>query len=279
MLARRVLSSILLAFCAQLALMPWVTPAIAEQSSVFSWPEINLRIGGTVGFRPKYEGSKSLTVFGLPLIVPAPDRGSLVHRLRRRIHVEGPDHVQLKLFMTDSFEFGPVVGYRPDREASDGKLLGGLGTLDGGFVAGAFGRARWHFFYGDVAVARQLTGDNDGTEVRFGAGAEVPFGDRSLFGFRLGATYADDKYMDATFGITPAQSLTSTAGLPAFDPQAGLKDINVKVLARFQLTERFSVQPTFRYSRLLYDAERSPLVESVDQFQGTLRFTYRLKLP
>ena len=72
------------------------------------------------------------------------------------------------------------------------------------------------------------------------------------------ATYADDKYTDAYFGVTAADSVAS--GLAPFTANAGMRDVGVwgAVIVSFSL--KWHVGATVYYSQILGDAKDSPIV-------------------
>ena len=94
----------------------------------------------------------------------------------------------------------------------------------------------------------------------------------------VGASYADQDYMDAYFSVTPAQSAVSSAGLPAYDADAGIKDVFFGVTTDVPLTRDWSLKLSGRYSRLVGDAADSPVVENENQFYGGLGLTYSFDL-
>lgn len=85
--------------------------------------------------------------------------------------------------------------------------------------------------------------------------------------------------MQTYFGVTPGQATTSKAGLAAYSPDAGIKDVYVEVGGEIALGERWLLKPGGRYGRLLGDAADSPIVESENQFSGVLGMGYRFSLP
>ena len=86
---------------------------------------------------------------------------------------------------------------------------------------------------------------------------------------------ASDDYMDTYFGVTAAEAATS--GLPAFDPDGGVKGVGVEAEARYALTRHWAIRGKAGYERLLGDAADSPISRagSRDQFNAALGLTYR----
>jgi len=228
--------------------------------------------GGVVVISPKYEGSKSHRVIGIPYIFPSFNEAS------NMVAIRGADDVRLRLINHGAFVAGPLLGYKFDREASDGRKLRGWGDVDGGLVLGAFAGYRllpWLTF--DLSYHRTVTGDVDGGQLRFGLEYEAPVSDRLTLLARVGATYADDDYMAGYFGVTTAQAAASAAfaNLPQYDAGAGFKDVHVGVGARIQIDPRWALMIGSRYGRLVGDAADSPVIETKDQLSGFANLTFK----
>ena len=261
------------------ALLLAISASDAAADSARFWQGMTFQAGGAVRVMPLYEGANQYRVVGLPLLLPVPDRSGLAATVRRRVEVKSPDNVRIKMIASDWVEAGPVVGYAFGREEEDDSRLAGLGDLDGGPVAGAFLALGRDYLRADVSFHKQIAGDVEGFQIKFGAGGELPITEGSLIGARIGATYADTGFMNSYFGVSAAQAMNSGAGLRSFAAGGGIKDINVEVYARLGIGRNWSLRPTLRYARLLHDAERSPLVETPHQLSGGLALTYRFQLP
>jgi len=96
---------------------------------------------------------------------------------------------------------------------------------------------------------------------------------------RVGTTFAGDDYMQTYFGVTPAQSRNSKAGLPAYTPDAGIKDVFFELGGTMDLSDRWLLKAGGRYGRLLGDAADSPVVATENQLSGVLGLGYRFNLP
>ncbi len=81
-----------------------------------------------------------------------------------------------------------------------------------------------------------------------------------FFGVSLNASlkYADSKYMQSYFGVTPAQSAAS--GLKAYQPGAGFAAAKVGLTAGTPLSRQIFVFSNLSLQRLLGDAANSPIV-------------------
>ena len=233
------------------------------------WAIEGVKVGGVLVVMPKYEGSDEYEVLGLPYILPTFAGGP---GWFSRIDARGVDDVRFNLIERDGFVAGPLGGYSFGREEDDGDLLDGLGDIDGGAVVGGF----FGYRFGPVlfdASYHQFFDDSEGYQIRFGAEVERHVSERVKLTGRIGATYADENYMQTYFGITGDQSVDS--GLDSHDADAGFKDMHVQLGINADLDDRWSAKATVRYSHLLGDAGDSPVVESEDQFMGLVGLSYK----
>ncbi|MGI9386445.1 MAG: MipA/OmpV family protein [Methyloligellaceae bacterium] len=246
----------------------WV-PAVAKAEGVADGSFVSkLAVGGAVLVKPKYEGSDEFDVYGIPYAV-------VLGNGLRRFSFEGIDDVRYALYRNNGFEVGPTIGYWFDREESDSATLNGLGDIDGAFVAGGYAKYDFGGFFADVSFHHGFNGDDPGYLIKTGIGSKSRISERVKLKARAGITFASEDYMDTYFGVTAAQSAASGV-LPAFNPDSGIKDVHVSLGATIGLTDRWYLVASGEYSRLVGDAEDSPVVESEDQFTGLIGLTYRL---
>jgi outer membrane scaffolding protein for murein synthesis (MipA/OmpV family) len=248
-----------------------LVPAGEAAATDFHSEAINLQVGGMVVVAPEYEGSDDYEVVGFPFVAPAGlgNGGGLVQ-------FRGPDDLRFRVLHFGGFEAGPLVGWRFDRDEDDGDRLRGLGDVDGGFVVGGFAAYRLGTFKPFVSYHHQVSGDDTGGLTRFGVEARVEPAPRFVVTGTVGATYADDDYMQSFFGVTPDQSAASASGLGVYDADAGIKDVYIGLSTDVPLSEDWTLKLMGRYARLTGDAADSPIVESEDQLSGGVGFTYKL---
>lgn len=259
------LTSISRVFLAAAAGAALVTPAAA--TDLFGSGPLDLQAGGMVIVAPKYQGSKDFEVLGVPLVAPA---GSGEFGF---IQFRGPEDIRLRVINTNGFEAGPLTGWRFDRDENDSSTLAGLGDVDGGLVVGGYAAYQFGLFMPFVSYSHQVTGDDTGGLLRFGAEAPVTvIGGVKMIG-QIGATWADDDYMDAYFSVR-----TATPLLPVYDAESGIKDIYIGLNADVPLSDRWNLKVMGQYTRLVGDAADSPIVESENQFFGGLGLTYKFTI-
>ena len=236
------------------------------------WSITGLKVGGILVIKPTYEGSDEYEAVGFPYIFPTFSGGP---GFFSRIEARALDDVRFKLIDRDGFVAGPLIGYNLGRDEDDGDRLDGLGDVDGGFVAGGFAGYRLGAVLLDVSLHNTF-GDDEGYQIRLGAEVERPVSQRMTLTGRIGATYADDDYMQSYFGVSGPQAISS--GLSEFDADAGFKDVHVELGLKADLDERWTARASVRYSRLIGDAADSPIVESEDQLMGLIGLSYKFDM-
>ena len=252
-------------------LLIFVAPTANAQDGVGT-TTYSVGVGGSVGIRPKYEGSKEYEAYGFPLILP---KFGGDNAFAGRVKFRGIDDVRIRAFDWSGFEVGPLAGYVFGRDEDDGDLLRGLGDVDDGLVLGGYAGYRVGIVMLDVSYHQIVSGDDDGYFIRLGGEVEgfVAPGIKAVA--RVGTTFADDNYMTSYFGVNAIQSINSAAGLPVYDADAGLKDVHFGLAGVFDLTDRWKLRAGGRYARLLNDAADSPVIETKDQFSAIVGLSYR----
>jgi outer membrane protein len=235
------------------------------------WMPDAWQAGGFVGVAPKYEGSNDYEAIGFPIVAPA----SLGGGEDGFVQFKGPDDLRFRVIRRGGFEAGPLAGWRFDREQDDAKRLRGLGDVDGGLVLGGYVGYRLGSLMPFLSYHQGVGGDDTGAIFRFGSEFRTHILGGVLATATVGATYADDDYTDAYFGVTPRQSVNSLAGLPTYDGDAGVKDVYFGFSTDIPVGERWSLKLSTRYSHLVGDAADSPIVEEESQFFGGAGVTYR----
>lgn len=239
-----------------------------------------MTLGAAVVVQPKYEGSDEHEAIPIPIVIPkfsepVDEEPSTYSQIRKRVNFRGLDDIRIRVLGGERFQVGAVTGYITKRDQDDGRLLRGLGDIDGGLVAGAYSAFRVGAFTLDAAILEKVTGDDAGPEYRFGVETIHQVNERTQIGVRIGTTIASQDFMQTYFGVTPVQSRNSRAGLPVFTPDAGVKDVFIAVGGSLGLGERWLLKGGARYGRLLGDAADSPIVETENQLSGTVGLGYR----
>jgi outer membrane scaffolding protein for murein synthesis (MipA/OmpV family) len=121
-----------------------------------------------------------------------------------------------------------------------------------------------------------VTGDDTGGLLRFGAEAPVTIISGVRMIGQIGATWADQDFMDAFFSVDVMQAKYS--GLNQYDADSSVKDVYIGLSADVPLSQLWSLRLTGQYSRLIGDAADSPIVETENQLFGGLGLTYQFTI-
>jgi outer membrane protein len=243
------------------------SPAAAQGSDLYGLTGPSWQVGGAVFVSPKFEGSKSYEAFAFPFVAPAGVG------LDGAVQVKGPDNVQFRLLQLYGFEAGPLLGYRFGRDAGDSIRLRGSEDIDGGLVAGGYAGYRAGPLFFSASYHHQVTGDDTGGLVRLSVEHTARLNARTKVTASVGTAYASQDYMTSFFGVSAPHAIA--AGLPRYAPDAGFKDVSAGLTAAIDLTERWTLLLTGRYTHLVGDAADSPIVETESQFFGGVGLSYK----
>ena len=228
------------------------TPAAAQRV-------VTLGIGAQT--YPQYPGADTYGIAPLPIIgLRRPDDPIAFS--------SGDDSAGLALLRYDSvINFGPVVHLQNKRQEEDvGAAVGDVPfTVEvGGFVSINPSRN-----FRLRAELRRGVGGHDGWVGS--AGADIIFRDDRNYIFAIGprVRWADNRYNDAYFGVTPA--VAAATGLATLDLDGGIYAVGGVANLTYRLGRNWGVQGYAGYDRLVRDAADSPIVRnfgSRDQFSG-----------
>ena len=170
---------------------------------------------------------------------------------------------------------GPVLQFRRERDDADSDRVDRMEKVDHAFEAGAFlGLAKNRWLVNLTAVT-DVSDEHDGTLVELAAAYKVLANEQVDLTFGLGATYADEDYMQTYFGVSPADNARS--GLPVYNADSGVKDVGANLAVQYKFSSAWGALGAVRYNRLLGEAEDSPVVDnegSENQFFFSLAAVY-----
>lgn len=192
----------------------------------------------------------------------------------------------------NGFEYGSgrTVGYRtglglrgsvryiPHRNSSNYDQINGLDNIPWTFEAGlglGYEQRNYRVFadvrYGIIG-SNAWVGDIGADAITYPIdGLTLTAGPRLNFG--------DDRFTNTYFGISPEESARN-GNLPAYDAKGGLIGGGIVLGARYLLNERWGVEGSASWDRLLNDAADSPITEqgSADQYRVGISVTRRISL-
>lgn len=220
------------------------------------WPDalevdgLTFRAGIGTGLIPDYVGSGD---YGLR-IVPL-----LEVRYGERLRIDG-GLLTYAAIKRGNFEAGPLLNLAFGRSDSRNRILRGIRDIDTVFETGAFARYRTRGGLASLQF-RQALGDGLGQSVRLTAGHGIYQNGEFAAIAAVRARWLSNKGMQRHFGITAEDSAMSEFGLPAFDANSGVSDVNLNLIGSFQISDRARFLALASVGHLFGDAADSPLVE------------------
>ena len=179
---------------------------------------------------------------------------------------------------SDTWQFGPLVQYRLERDGVDERQVDSLKKVDDAVEAGAFVGFKTGPWAAELAFAGDVSDEHDGYLVYLKGSYEIPVNDRFALDIGAYTTYADSDYMETYFSVDNKNRGTST--LPNFDASDGFKDAGLSLTGIYQFNPSWGMVGAVSWTRMLGDAEDSPLVDGdngvgdENQFGGVLAVTY-----
>lgn len=229
-------------------------------------PDLLLGLGAMA--KPVYEGSDDATISILPFVALNDFYGFNFR----------PVQLSYNLIDTDSddgtwsLRAGPAVSLATGRDQDDDGDLRGLGDVDTGIMTGGFAEARFGPATLGIDAAQEVADGHGGTLLGISLGARMPLNKKLVFLPKVSGTWASDDYMQSFFGVTAAQSTTSS--YTAFDANAGFKDVGAEATLRHSLSPTWSLTWSVSYTRLVGDAADSPIIKGPggtrDQVSGRI---------
>ena len=237
-----------------------VKPGLDGVQSAPAVPQWSLGIGAA--YVPRYEGSNEHRMTGLPVIA-----------YRNGRFAAGVGGLSYNLSSASTFEFGPTLSYAVGRDESDADRLRGLGDIKGGAELGAF--ARWHISSWSLHanLKRGVGNGPEGTQLQLGIGHSTRLGSADRLQLGASLDWADDKYTQAYFGVTPTQSAAS--GLSAYSAAAGIKSYGVNAVWTHTFTPAWFSTVGVHAKRLAGDAANSPITEQRNVIGASAGIGYR----
>lgn len=230
------------------------TPALTDPAPAKGWI---VSIGGSLQLGPKYDGANGAGPSFMPSIT-----------WRRVGEAEGfsapDDSFDYALYENDRFSFGLAANWKAGRYSSSERRLFGMRdvpwTVEGGVFAEFWpilDRLRTR-----VEVRQGFHGHH-GVVADFSADWVEKIGRFTLSGGpRLALGNAS--YMRRNFGVTQSESLAN-GFLAPYRPAGGAKSVGAAAALEYKWSESWATTVFARYDRLIDEAARSPLVQTVGQ--------------
>ncbi|WGF88586.1 MipA/OmpV family protein [Marinivivus vitaminiproducens] len=223
-------------------------------------------IGAGGGIAPEYEGSEDYDL--VPYAMIRVERGPYWAALT------GPE-LKANVLPDETFEFGPLVRYRGERDDVSNDAVDALEDVDAAVEVGGFAAIDHDGWLAEASVVQDVGGGHEGLLAELEAGYRFTVSEAFSLTALASTGYASGGYMSAYFGVDNDDSVRS--GLDAYDADAGFKDVGLSLRARYAFSEAWALTGVASYKRLLGDAADSPVVDdegSENQVTGIVGLSY-----
>lgn len=216
-----------------------------------------ITLGGSFEMGPKYDGANSAGPSFMPSIS--------WRRAGEEAGFSAPDDgLDYALYETDRFSVGVVGSYRAGRYASSNGKLFGLRDVRWSLEAGAFAE---YWVIPDrlrtrVEVRQGFNGHH-GVVADFSADWVERFGSFT-FGIGPRLSLASAPFMRRQFGVLPYEAALNGVVTP-YKPGGGVKSVGLASSLEYAWSPSFSTTLFARYDRLVGEAAKSPLVDTIGQ--------------
>lgn len=223
-----------------------------------------LQLGAGAKLQPKYPGADSYILSPFPIITVT------------RLYFPGLGQVVDGRETVRGFSVFPSFDFIGERSASDSSDLTGTGRVDWALELGLGVAYRYDWLRGFVN-ARQGFNGHSGQVVDFGLEVIVKPIERLELIFGPRGSWASNDYMDAYFGVTPAEAAAAGSVLTAYNADSGFKTAGLAARVSYALTQMVTLHAQGSWDRFIGNAEDSPIVArgDVDQFSLGAGLSYR----
>lgn len=235
---------------------------------------VSFTLGAGAGIAPDYEGSDDYEAVPLWNL----RAGNLYHP-ETYVQLIGP-RLWSNFLPDDHWRLGLAGQFIKERDDVENDQVDDLKSVDASVMLGLI--AGYDFLATlqkdlvlEVEGRQDVANDNGflGTiRGRYGS----LFAERWRFDALVATTWASEDYMSSYFGIDAGDAARS--GLDRFSADDGFKDVSIAGSLTYRFLERWSVTGLANYTRLIEDAEDSPVVDDAgdeNQFFAGALINYR----
>ncbi|GEM_PF-439847 len=176
---------------------------------------------------------------------------------------ENAGRLSLNLITRDSSEnwtFGPLLQYRLKRDDDvDNQQVKRMKEVDAATELGVFVGYDTGPWSAEVSFAGDVSDEHDGYLVYLKGGYDLMQTEKVLVTLGVDTTWADSSYMETYFGVDNKN--VGSSGLPFYKPDSGFKDVTLSLTGVYHFNKTWGAAANASYTRMLNDAEDSPLVE------------------
>ena len=233
-------------------------------------------LGLGIALRPDYEGSENYEAGIAPFGRYNMESGRYIslggtsgseHAARLKMNI---------LTRETAWEVGPVVQYRFKRGGNvENNKVSHMQTVPNEQEAGGFVGWRAGHLSLTMTGVYDISGESNGSLFYFNGLYRMPMSDRFEMAVGAQTTWASNDYMETYFGVSGPNAANS--GLPRYSADSGIKDAGVSLIGHYKFTKTWGILGNVNYTRMLNDAEDSPLVKNVgdeNQYTAVVAVTY-----
>ena len=234
-----------------------------------------ISVGAGVISAPKYPGADTYRLRAIPVISLSFGRFFVVGGDPGGGGGGGGGGLGMNIVRDPAWRLGVALapGFGRARRESDHPSLAGLGDIDRATRAVAFAGYTRGWLSANLRVATDIEGEDQGTLATFDLSARYRATPELSFSAGPGITWADDDYMMTFFGVSGEQAARSS--LPAYEAKGGVHALRFGVGASYRFDRRWSVGGRVSTSRLVGDAEDSPITRSRNPHGAAVFASYR----
>jgi len=253
------------------------SPAGAQQPGgvAFQIPEVHYFVGVGAGVIPDYVGSDDYTAAIAPMFFV---KFGDTDRYARLLATE----FTVNLIDSEEWILGPILYYRFGRNDVEDPVVDRMDDIDGAVELGLFGGWTWideadsrHRFNALLEVLQDVSGTHGGCVTALSVRYWQPVARPLVLTLGVSGSYASEGFMSTYFGVDRIDAAAS--GLPNFEADRGFRDFRLTPGFVLSLNPHWHVVGGLIYSRLLADAEDSPVVSergSANQFTAGAGVAY-----
>ena len=232
-------------------------------------------VGLGVAYKPDYEGGDDYEASIAPF-------GAYIWGSGRSIKLGGTSGSERAARITfdaltrdTAWQFGPVLQYRLERDDVDNSRVDRMRDIDAATELGAFLGWQGGRLNLSTTLASDVSDEHDGYLWYLDGKYKIPMNDSFTLSVGAHLTWASDDYMETYFGVKGSDSARS--GLSKYSADEGFKDAGLSMTGHYKFNDAWGIGGLVKYTRMLNDAEDSPLVEDAgdkNQFTTVVAVTY-----
>ena len=221
-------------------------------------------VGGAIISGRQYQGSDQRRTVALPL---------LDYQWKSGWFAGTTNGLGYNFSRQPEMDYGVRLTADLGRKAIRSSALRGMGDIDARPEAGIFYNYSLSPSFALTSSLRYGSGnDHNGIVVDVGAAYSMALAPQWRLGLGVTATYANAKYMQSYFGVTPGQAATS--GYAPYSAGAGIRDVRASAALTYSVTPRVFITTALSASSLQGDAKDSPLTRKRSTATGIVSVSY-----